>query len=196
MGFGNELVILPTGVGEARRFGPLGLVPAAMAFLPGGERVLLSAHAPGEGARLYVRPLSGGEARPISPEAITAYFCSLLSPDGRLAFATAPDGRLTLYAVDGNDEARVVPGTSRVDIPIGWSGDGRAIFVQNGTALPSRIERVEVDTGRRQLLRELTPPDAAGVLVIGPVHVSGDGRAYVYSYRRVLDDLYVVEDLM
>jgi hypothetical protein len=30
---------------------------------------------------------------------------------------------------------------------------------------------------------------------IGPIHMSADGRAYVYSYRRKLDQLYVVEGL-
>jgi hypothetical protein len=39
------------------------------------------------------------------------------------------------------------------------------------------------------------PPDPAGVLVINPVYLSADGRSYVYSYRRVLDDLYVVDGL-
>jgi serine/threonine protein kinase/dipeptidyl aminopeptidase/acylaminoacyl peptidase len=194
-GADNELVLLPTGVGESRRLGPLGLVPIAGAFLPGGDRVVLSAHGPGEGNRLYVRELSGGTARAFSPEGVTAYFCRLLSPDGREAFATAPDGRLTLYPVDGEGDPRVVPGTSLDDIPIRWTGDGRGIYVQSATVLPALVEQVDVATGERRPLVELTPPDPSGVLVIGPVHLSADGKAYVYSYRRVLDELYVVEGL-
>jgi hypothetical protein len=125
---------------------------------------------------------------------VTAYQCDLLSPDGREAFATAPDGRLTLYPLDGGDP-RVVPGTSLDDIPIQWARDGRGIFVQSQTALPSPVERVDVSTGDRQLVMELTPPDPAGVLVVGPVYLAGDGQSYVYSYKRLLDELYVVEGL-
>jgi hypothetical protein len=42
---------------------------------------------------------------------------------------------------------------------------------------------------------QLSPPDPAGVLEISPVLMSADGRAYVYSYRRALDELYLVEGL-
>jgi sugar lactone lactonase YvrE len=194
LGADNEIVELPLGVGAARRHGPLGLVPTAMVYLPDGEHVLLAAHAPGEGARLYVRDLAGGTARPISPEGVTAYFCHLLSPDSQAAVATAPDGRLTLYPLDGG-EPRGVPGTSVADIPIRWSADGRGIYVQSRTALPALVERIDIQTGQRSPTLELTPPDPSGVLVAGPIHLTADGDAYVYSYKRILDELYVVEGL-
>ena len=41
----------------------------------------------------------------------------------------------------------------------------------------------------------LTPPHPASVSVVGPIQMSLDGKSYVYSYRRVLDRLYVVERL-
>jgi hypothetical protein len=194
LGAGNEIVELPLGVGEARRHGPLGLVPTAMDYLPDGEHVILAAHAPGEGARLYVRDLAGGAPRPISPEGITAYFCRLLSPDARESLATAPDGQLTLYPLDAGDP-RGVPGTSVADIPIRWSADGRGVYVQSRTALPALVERIDVETGERSPTLELTPPDPSGVLVVGPVHLTADAHAYIYSYKRTLDELYVVEGL-
>jgi serine/threonine protein kinase/Tol biopolymer transport system component len=190
----KEVALVPTGAGELRRLGPVKLVVTAMALLPDGKHVLLAARAPGEGMRLYVRGLSGGALQAISPEGVTAWVCHLLSPDGREAFATGPDGRLTVYPLAGG-EPRVVPGTTRTDVPIRWSTDSLGIFVQHGTTLPNRIERIDITSGARHLQMELTPPDPAGVLVIGPVHMTADGRSYVYSYRRVLDDLYVVEGL-
>ena len=42
---------------------------------------------------------------------------------------------------------------------------------------------------------ERTPPEPAGVVAIRPVHLSDDGTAYVYSYKRLLDDLFVLEGL-
>jgi hypothetical protein len=156
--------------------------------------MVFAGHAPGAGTRLYVRGLSGGELRPISPEGVTAYFSHPLSPDGQEAFANAPDGRLTVYPVDGG-EPRVVAGTSSADRPVRWTPDGRGIFVQSRAELPSRIERVDVATGERELLKELTPPDPGGVVAIQPVHLSADGRAHVYSYKRTLDELYVLDGL-
>jgi hypothetical protein len=38
-------------------------------------------------------------------------------------------------------------------------------------------------------------PDPAGVSAIGPILVGPDGKSYVYSYRRVLSDLYLIEGL-
>jgi hypothetical protein len=39
------------------------------------------------------------------------------------------------------------------------------------------------------------PEDAAGVTQIHPTSMAADGRSYVYSYRRVLSDLYLAEGL-
>jgi hypothetical protein len=191
---GAEVVLLPTGAGETRRLGRPGIVLQGAGFLPGGERLVLSGHSPDKGGRLYVYDLPTGGLTPISPEGVTSYFNALASPDGSQAFAVGTDGRLTLYPVAGG-EGRVVPGTSVDDIPIRWTADGRAIFVLRRASLPGRVERVDVASGERKPWLELSPPDPAGVQGIGPVHLSADGRAYVYSYRRKLDQLYLVDGL-
>jgi dipeptidyl aminopeptidase/acylaminoacyl peptidase len=191
---GHELVLLPTGAGETRRVGRPAVVAQGAAFLPGGERVVISGHTPSAGGRLFTYDLATSALSPISPEGVTSYFNAMVSPDGKLAFATGLDGKLTLYPVDGG-EPHIVPGTSKDDIAIRWTADGRAIYVLSRSALPARVERVDVATGERQPWLELTPPDPAGVQSIGPVHMSADGKAYVYSYRRKLDQLFVVDGL-
>ena len=50
-------------------------------------------------------------------------------------------------------------------------------------------------TGQRRLWKELTPPDPSGVASIGPIIMTADGSSYVYSYRRLIDDLFVAEGL-
>jgi hypothetical protein len=190
----RELILLPTGAGETRRLGRLGIEVSAASFLPGGERLVLSGHLPGGGTRLYTFDLATRKLDPISPEGITAYFAAVASPDGRRAFASGPDGRLTLYPV-GEGEPLVVPATSSDDVPIRWTADGRALFVRTASGVPAKVERIDVTTGERQPWLELVPPDPAGVQGIGPIHLSADGRSYVYSYRRKLDQLYVVRGL-
>ncbi len=190
----RELLLLPTGAGETRRLGRPAIVASAASFLPGGERLVLSGSVESGGARLYTFDLATAKLAPISPEGITAYFSAIASPDGRFAFATSPEGRLTLYPV-GEGEPLVVPGTTSDDVPIRWTEDGKAIFVRSESGVPAKVERVDVTTGERQPWLELVPPDPAGVQGIGPIHLSADGRSYVYSYRRKLDQLYVVKGL-
>ena len=118
----------------------------------------------------------------------------MVSPDGKQAFATGLDGKLTLYPIDGG-ETRVVPGTSKDDIATRWAADGQALYVMSRAALPARVERVAVATGERQPWLELTPPIPPACRASAPLHMSADGKAYVYSYRRKLDQLFVVEGL-
>ena len=54
---------------------------------------------------------------------------------------------------------------------------------------------MEVATGRRERWKELRPADSAGVVSVGGIHVTPDGRYYVYTYPRDLSDLYLVEGL-
>ena len=61
--------------------------------------------------------------------------------------------------------------------------------------LPARVYRLDLATGRRELWRELMPPNPAGVLFIRPPHFSTDGKSYAYSYRRTLSELFLAEGL-
>jgi hypothetical protein len=76
----------------------------------------------------------------------------------------------------------------------GWTPDGRSLYV-GPVAMPARVDLCDVATGTRRLWKEIIPPDPAGVLAIGPIHISQDGKSYVYSYRRALDELFLVTGL-
>jgi hypothetical protein len=52
-----------------------------------------------------------------------------------------------------------------------------------------------LDTGRKELWKELMPPDPAGIELISPVWVTPDEKHYVYSFTRSLADLYVLDGL-
>jgi hypothetical protein len=78
---------------------------------------------------------------------------------------------------------------------IGWSADGRSLFSYRIEGLPGHIYRLDIATGERRALVQLTPPDPAGLWRIQPVAATPDGRSYAYSYSRRLDDLYVFEGL-
>jgi formate--tetrahydrofolate ligase len=71
---------------------------------------------------------------------------------------------------------------------------GKLILV-SAVARPGVVELVDVQSGKRTPWKEFHPPDPAGVLQIEPFVISADGASYVYSYRRLLDELYLVTGL-
>ena len=57
------------------------------------------------------------------------------------------------------------------------------------------ITRVDVATGKRQLVKEWTPADRAGVIGYDSAGISADGKTIVYSYNRVVGDLFLLNGL-
>ena len=133
--------------------------------------------------------------RPFSAEGINPLprSSSPVSPDGRTVASLDADRRITLYPVEGGDP-RPLAGAERDETVIRWTPDGSGLYVSR-QSLPTRVDIVEVATGRRTPWKTLSPGDPAGVFGVGPTLISGDGRSYVYSYSRLTDDLYVVEGL-
>jgi predicted Ser/Thr protein kinase/WD40 repeat protein len=193
LGSQGDFVLLPTGAGEPRKLDKGGIRSQWAAWFPDGERLLVSGSESGHGNRLYVRDLGAGTPRAISPEGVS-FFWHAVSPDGRRAVAASADGTPKLYPTEVG-EPQVIPGVTSQDVPIRWSADGRSIYVQRGVTAPNRVEIVDVATGRRRLWKELTPPDPTGVASIGPIVMTAEGSAYAYSYRRLIEDLFVAEGL-
>ena len=79
--------------------------------------------------------------------------------------------------------------------PFGGSGDGRFVFFRDQGKIPVSLFRVDIATGKKELMRELSPGDPAGLQGIGQIHLSADGRYYAYGYTRALSDLYAVDGL-
>ena len=190
----SQLTLLPTGAGSPKPLPKTGLSYQWATFFPNGTRLLLSATEPGKGSRLYRQEIDGGTPRPITPEGFDLpYSGKPISPDGRTVVALAPNRKVHLLPMDGG-ESRPLPGTLEGDNPCGWTADGRSLYVLRA-GMPARVDVLDVATGARRLWKELTPPDPAGILAIGPVLVTPDGKSYVYSYRRMLDDLFMVTGL-
>ena len=61
--------------------------------------------------------------------------------------------------------------------------------------MPLRVYRFDPATGRKELLKEVLPVDPAGIFWPNSIFMTPDGKGYVYSVRRVLSDLYLVEGL-
>ena len=193
----GKLILLPTGPGSPRPVDLAG-VPAGVAaglFFPDGKRLLVESH-PSEGpSRVYVVPLDGEKTRPIAPAGFAMPpFGNPVSPSGdRVALVGAGEVSY-LVPTDGGAPAPIA-GLEPGEFPIQWSGDAGFVYVHRGGAPPARVWRVELATGRRELLREISPADRAGVFSIERIFLTPDGRGIAYCYRHNLSDLYLVRGL-
>jgi eukaryotic-like serine/threonine-protein kinase len=188
-----QIVIYPTGPGEPRPLSRDGLNIVSADWMPDGKRILLGANEPGRGVRLYLRDVEGGKPRAVTPEGYLN-FQGTISPDGKFVAVRGPDQRRYLYPLEGGEPTALSSLTNQ-DTPYCWSGDGRFLYVARRRELPRKVDRVEVATGLREPWKELKPSDSAGVVSVGGVHVTPDGKYYVYTYPRSLSDLYLVEGL-
>jgi serine/threonine protein kinase/WD40 repeat protein len=185
----RDLALLPTGPGEPRPLPATSVACQWASFFPDGRRILIFGSEPGRGPRLFVQDLPDGKPRAITPEGVSFLFHTI-SPDGKSVAAKGPDGRLAIYPTESGEPRRVA-GLDPEDIPIRWTPDARSLYVWRPSEPPGRIDLVELETGKRAPWKAFRPPDPAGVLQVGPVVITPDGRSYVYSYRRVLDELYL-----
>ena len=185
----QQLVLYPTGAGSARRLDGGGLVSYETAQLfPDGRRAFVCGHESGHAIRCYVLDVAGGKPRAITPEGTTDGF---VSPDGREVLVRESGKGLRIFSVDGG-QSRPVPGTTAEDSVVRWSADGRSLLVAPVWSVPARIERLDLSTGKREPFQTLGPADLTGVLQIGPMAISDDGRTHAYTCRRMSSHLFMV----
>jgi dipeptidyl aminopeptidase/acylaminoacyl peptidase len=191
------LMLYPTGAGDARRLDtrPIESLSTATWF-PDGRRVLLCGAEPGRASRCYVHDLNG------PPRAVTADNVGngLVAPDGRHFLAQrggassrvqASNSKAEFYSIDGG-EPRPVPGLTADDVLVRFASDGRSVIVTQ-TTLPARLERVFLDTGRRELMYRIAPSRTAGIVGISGLSVADDPAVYAYSLYQFLSRLFIVQ---
>ena len=187
-----KLMLYPTGAGEARLMERGTLEDYAYTgggWFPDGKRLLVCGNEHGRATRCYTQELSGGAPQPVTPEGTGQGW---VSPDGKVILGRSGAGEFLLYPM-GNGEPRPVPHLGREDQVMRWSADGRSLLVFRENELPVRVEKVELESGRRTLVRELSPADRSGVTGIDTVSMSGDEKWYAYSYSRDVSQLFTVE---
>ena len=189
----TDLFLLPTGAGEPRPLQGHDIIHSAATFFPDGKRALLAGTEPNHGLRLYVQDIDVDKIEAVTPEG-TNGFSFALSPDGRSIAAVGPDDKAYLFPVPSGDPLPI-KGLQPGEVPVAWTADGRSLYIYRGGELPAKVYRLELATGNRVLWKQLMPPDPAGVEFVGPVLPTPDGKSYVYGYRRLLSDLYLVEGL-
>jgi hypothetical protein len=187
-----RLMVYPTGAGEPRDISVPGFASydyVSTRFLGDGRGVAFCGSETAKASRCYVRDLAGGAARPVTPEGTDH---GLISPDGGTVVARDADGLYQLYPQDGS-EPTPVPGLDDGDYLINWRADGRSLLIYRPMEIPSRVERLDLSTGQKTLVRELAPADLVGAQAVYGVSFSADEKSYAYALERAVGALYVVE---
>jgi len=184
----EQIVLLPTGAGEARLITNDAITHLQARFMPDGQRILFSGVAPGGRERTYLQDLKGGAPVPVTPDGVVGL---LISPDGQWVIADRQ-----MYPL-ASGAPRPIGHLDERDTIIRWTPDGRGLFVSR--TLESRaleVARFDLASGARTVVRQV--PSIArggGMNWSGNLLLSADASAYVYGYRLTLSDLFLAKGL-
>ncbi|HUL79970.1 MAG TPA: protein kinase, partial [Vicinamibacteria bacterium] len=192
-----EIAVIPTGAGETLRIKVEGItidqvrLPESRLYgFPDGEHFLIVGHAPARPPRGWIQGIAGGRPIPVTPEGVAPV---AISPDGRFIASRGADNTLLLCGVAGGDP-RIIPGGPEAGRITAWSADGGALIVTEVEGAVGRAYRRDLVTGRRELIKEVRPPDPTGLSLFWLL-MAPDGRSYAYQYYRNLSSLFLVEGL-
>ena len=90
------------------------------------------------------------------------------------------------FDVEGSGSPRPILGFDPGDVVIQWSADGRSLLVTRIAGMPIKVYRLDLITGHKELLKEVTPADPAGIKGPNNIFMTPDGKSYVYKLARFL----------
>ena len=184
-------MIYPTGAGEGRRLdpGPIEHYSSARWFADGRRFVVCGAET-ARATRCYLQDASGGAPRPLTPEDTAR---AVVAPDAQSVIVRrGADSTAEIYPVS-KGAARPIASIGKDDEILRWNSDGTLTIAHSTPGrVPVRLERLRIETGQRELIRTLTPPNPVGANAITPVVVGNNPDAYAYSISEQLSRLFLV----
>jgi WD40 repeat protein len=184
--------LIPTGAGETIELKPTGLEDVnPLGLSSDNRRIFVSGNEPGHQVRIYSLDPRTGKLQPVLPDGIRG----MLTPDGKFIAFRGEDGSPQLVPVDGGSPARVIKGVRTEDRLIQLGEDGKTAFVVNFNGLTAGVYQVNIETGRRQLVKMLEMRDPAGGFGITRVVTTPDGQYFAYNTLRQLSELYLLQGL-
>jgi len=198
-----SLIGSPTSPGPIRRIPLPGMEAGDISatFYPDGKHAFLWASLNRGAFAGYFLDLDSGKTQQITRTGVSPFlFQNPCSPDGRwLALVDGAQRRnganpITIFHPDGSGE-RTYEWLQRGEAISSWGADSNSLIVWDRNRLPAVVERLDLATGRRKRVAQISPPDPAGVPGIQGVFLSLDGRRYAYNIVRRLSQLYTIEGL-
>jgi serine/threonine protein kinase/Tol biopolymer transport system component len=185
----STLMLLPTGPGESRFPKIEGMHFDGVEWFPDNKRILFTGNETGHATRTWMYDPDTNQSTPLTAEGSRG---TRVSPDGKW-FITVDPHKPLLSPVGGGNSKTIVdlqPGESVVR----WSGDGRYLFLQQREPASIKISRLDVTTRRQEPWLVVKVPEP-GAQFLGPLALSGDGKAYAATFQRDLANLFLVRGL-
>ncbi len=187
-----QLVLYPTGPGEAVSLNPGSIESFVSAdWFPDSRQLLVCGSETSRAPRCYRQDTSGSPPSPVTDEGVLAS----LAPDGQTLLLKLQDGTFQISSLEGG-ASRPVPALQDGDRKIAWSRDSKSVFIQRGTEVPARVERIDLATGARTVVRELAPEGFRLISMLSVTDWVDDGRYFVYNYTTLPSTLFVVSGTM
>jgi hypothetical protein len=183
-----QLIVYATGAGEPIRIdvAPIDRLMSAEWF-PDGTQVLVCGAEASAAPRCQRQDLRGGAPVRVTPEGVLAS----IAPDGQTLLLALQNGSRQVSSISGG-QSRPIEALRPGDRQIAWRRDSQAVYVQEGSDAPARVERVDLMTGARTLVRQLAPDGVGQVATLYVVDWIDDGRWYAYNYTSLPSTLFVV----
>jgi eukaryotic-like serine/threonine-protein kinase len=171
-------MVYPVGAGEAIQVPNGGLTAASPRAWFKDGRILVCGREQSKPWRCYQQDVASGAATPLTPD---NHDVGPLSNDERTIVLLPANQPPQLFDLQ-TQVVRPLPSAESNDNIIDWSSDDRMLYVQKRADTVGRLERIEVATGRRTLIRELKPPDRSTLMRLFVTSVIDDGAGYSYTY--------------
>ena len=191
LGERGVLMIYPTGIGETIRIVIPDLAVGTGAFTGRDNEMVVVGSLHDAQAQAFLYDPSDGELKPITPQGIGLYSLVLNATQRRVAVGIRGEQTLA-YSLDGG-QPQPLPGIQPNHLVVGWSEDGRILYLAERDTFPLSILRYDRERETIEPFLQLMPPSPAGLIDIGPAYINPSGTAYLYSYRRYLSTLYLGE---
>ena len=183
----DALSLVPLGAGAAREILRRPNIQSA-SILPSGE-LLVQIAAEGKGSSLAIVD-AGGAERDLGVQDLALTPWSAVSASGGEAIAKdLRTDALVVVPLARRGPALPIAASIAGDTFVGWA-TGRAIYVLSSEASEPRVDRIDLDTGKRTRTRELVPPDPSGRVMVSSYVSTADGAAYAYTHTRSLSVLF------
>jgi Tol biopolymer transport system component len=187
----KKIQIVPVGPGETRALHWDGFQPGWGCWFPDGERILFWANEGSQGPGTYITDRSGATPRLVTKE---GWRWPTVSPDGR-SMIVMHEGKPALLTF-GESTPKAIPGVSADDYLMAWSTDPKYVYTQTPSSTGLRIDRLNLETGKRELWQELKVKDPVGLMPWNtPAAITPDGSRIVFTQRKQLSTLYRSESL-